>query len=125
MKNLLFLSFLFPAFACLAQGDLGNITDAIRQGNAAALSSFFDQQVELSTLDKDDRYPKTKATDIMRNFFAQYPPDSFRTVHKGTSSDNQYCIGNLTAGGQTYRVYIYLKNAAGRQVIQELRFDRE
>jgi hypothetical protein len=127
MKSLLFATVLFPLYALLAQADPGAITDAMKRGNAADLGRYFDERVEISILNKDDVYTKEQAVKVMQQFFANNPASSFTTVHKGTSSnkDSHYCIGNLVAGGKTFRVYIYMKNAGSKQVIQELRFDKE
>lgn len=127
MKSLLFATILFPLYALFAQANTGAITDAMKQGNAAELGRHFDERVEISILNKDDVYAKDQAVKVMQQFFANNPASSFTTVHKGTSSNNNshYCIGNLVAGGKTFRVYIYMKNASGKQVIQELRFDKE
>ena len=126
MKSFLFFAFLLPA-VFQSSAHLSAITQAISQGDATALSAFFDESVEISILDKDDVYAKADATGIIRQFFSQYRPSGWSTVHKGAArnNDSQYCIGNLTANGQTFRVYIYMKEKNGRQLIQELRFDRE
>ena len=114
-------------YASFGQADLGAITDAMKNGNAAELGRHFDKQVEISILGKDDVFAKSQAVGVMKTFFAKNPTSSFATVHKGTSSNNssRYCIGNLIAGGQTFRVYIYMKTTGGKEVIQELRFDKE
>lgn len=127
MKSLLFATVLLPMYALFGQADLGAITDAMKNGNATELGRHLDAQVEVSILGKDDVYAKSQAVSVLKNFFGKHPASSFTTVHKGTSSNNdsRYCIGNLIAGGQTFRVYIYMKNAGGKEVIQELRFDKE
>ncbi|MCR9100874.1 MAG: DUF4783 domain-containing protein [bacterium] len=126
MKSLLFLAFLLPA-ALQSPANLSAITQAISQGDATTLGNYFDESVEVSILDKDDVYAKADAIGVVRQFFSQNRPSGWSTVHKGAArnNDSQYCIGNLTANGQTFRVYIYMKEKNGRQLIQELRFDRE
>jgi hypothetical protein len=126
MKSLLFLAFLLPT-ALQSPANLSAITQAMSQGDATTLGNYFDESVEVSILDKDDVYAKADAIGVVRQFFSQYRPSGWSTVHKGAArnNDSQYCIGNLTANGQTFRVYIYMKEKNGRQLIQELRFDRE
>jgi hypothetical protein len=128
MKSLLFAAVLMPMmYASFGQAELGAITDAMKSGDATELGRHFDKRVEISILGKDDVYAKSQAVGVMKNFFAKHPASSFTTVHKGTSPNNnsRYCIGNLVAGRQTFRVYIYMESAGGKQVIQELRFDKE
>ena len=126
MKSLLFFAFLIPVgFTSFA--NLSAITQAISQGDANTLGSYFDESIEISILDKDDIYAKADAIGVVSQFFNQYQPSGWSTVHKGAArnNDSQYCIGNLSANGQTFRVYIYMKEKGGKQLIQELRFDRE
>ncbi len=127
MKSVLFVAILFPLSVSFGQVELDAITRALSQGDAASLSRYFDQRVEVSILDESDVYAKDQAAAVLKRFFSANRPSSFSTVHKGTSSNNnsRYCIGNLVAGGKTYRVYIYLKNSGGQELIQELRFDEE
>lgn len=131
MKNFLFLFLLAPALAFVnADDDLLNldaITKAISSGNADALGQYFDVNVEIAVMDKEETYAKAEAIKVMKDFFAKNKPASFKQVHQGASKgqDSQYCIGNMTASSGTYRVYIYMKMSGGKEVIQELRFDKE
>ena len=127
MKNLMFLIFLFPAFLVSANQGLDDISKAISKGDVEALSSYFDSNVEISILDEEDFYNKSQAKDVVKKFFTRNQPKSFNLVHKGSSKgkDSKYFIGNLTAGGNTYRVYVYMKVFNGKPLIQELRFDEE
>ncbi len=125
-----FLLFLFSAtlMGLSAQtAGLDNISRALGAGDVAALSSHFDTEVELSLLDKEDVFPKDKAVAQLKTFFGTYPPRNFNQMYQGTSqgSDAEYCIGNLATGNGVFRVYIYLRKAAGKLIIQEMRFDRE
>ena len=63
----------------------------------------------------------------LQNFFAKYQPKNFHQVHQGTSKgkDSQYLIGNLTTNNTTFRVYLYMKVAGSKYLIQEIRFDKE
>jgi hypothetical protein len=126
MKSLLFFAFLLPT-VYQPSANLSAITQAISQGDATTLGSYFDESVEISILEKDEIYSKSDAIGVIKQFFGQYRPSGWSTVHKGAArnNDSQYCIGNLNANGKTFRVYIYLKEKGGRQLIQELRFDQE
>ena len=132
MKNLLFLLFFAPAalfaFPTLQTNPgLDAINKAISSGDADALAKYFDDNLEVSILDEENTYTKAKATEVVKNFFANNKPKTFTPVHNGSSKGNsdQYCIGNLTASSGNYRVYIYLKTDGGSVAIKELRFDKE
>lgn len=103
MKNLIFILLLTPAlaFANNTQGNPGldAITAALKEGNVDALSKFLADNVEISIQDKEQVYPKAKATEVLKGFFESNKPKDFVPVHKGQSRENsdQYCIGNLNA----------------------------
>ena len=128
MRNLFFL-LLFAPFIAFSQGggSLESITSALNAGDADALSKYFAPSVEISIQDKEQVYPKTKATEVVRGFFNSNKPKSFSQMHKGVSRENsdQYCIGNLVSASGNYRVYLYLKVNGSNLTIQEMRFDKE
>jgi len=129
MKNLLFILILASSVAAVTPQNfnLGQITEALSRGNADALGAYFDNSVEIAVLGDEDVYSKAEAVRVVKNFFSKHKPRAFSQVHRGTSKgkDSQYCIGNLATGGGTFRVYVYMKVAGGKNLIQELRFDKE
>lgn len=130
MKNLLFVLLLMPLFSFSNKVDdpsLDAITKAISGGNADALGQYFDTNVEIAVMDKEDTYSKADAVKAVKDFFAKNKPTSFKQVHQGSSKgqDSQYCIGNMATASGSYRVYIYMKVSGGKYIIQELRFDKE
>jgi hypothetical protein len=129
MKSLLFSIFLMPALAFMKADDfnLSAITKAISDGNADVLGQYFDSNLEVAVLDKEEMYSKTEAVKVVKDFFSKNKPTSFSQVHRGASKgqDSQYCIGNLVASSGTFRVYVYMKVTGGKYLIQELRFDKE
>lgn len=126
MKNLMFIFLLLPSIA-MVQPNLNGISKAIGDGDAVALSAFFDSNIEISILDDMDVYNKAEAVKTLQTFFSKNKPTSYSQMHKGTSkgADSQYSIGNLVTATNSYRVYVYLKVQGGKQLIQELRFDKE
>ncbi|MGK0365724.1 MAG: hypothetical protein ACI85O_002792 [Saprospiraceae bacterium] len=129
MKNLLILLLAIPMFSFTTTGEETNIdaiTKALSSGDAETLGSFFDESVEVAILDVEDIYDKPEAIQKVKSFFSQNKPSAFSQVHQGSSkgNDSQYCIGNMTAGGKTFRVYVYLGNTGNKTLIQEIRFDK-
>ena len=124
MKNLMLL-LLLPASVFFS--DIDNINRAIANGDAAALSQYFDDVVEIAVLDEEDMYDKAEAKSIVANFFAKHKPRSFKMAHEGVSKneDSKYTIGNLsTVDGKTFRVYVYYSITGNAYRIQEIRFDK-
>jgi len=126
MKNLLILLLALPLMA-MTQGSLQQITSALGKGNAEALGPFFDSSVEISILDDVDIYDKSEAVSTVKSFFATNAPKGYSQVHEGTSKgkDSRYVIGKLTTTTGAYRVFLYLKSEGDKEIIQELRFDKE
>lgn len=129
MKNLRFFLFFFPALllnALQAQG-LAEISRALGQGDVASISQYLDAEIELSVLGTEDFYAKAEAGKQLQAFLAKYPATKFAQIHKGVSPTTkaEYCIGNLDAGGQTFRVVIYMTEVAGTQKIKKMSFDQE
>jgi hypothetical protein len=129
MKNFLFVLLLTPLVGFVANNEynLDAIARAISSGDADALGQYFDANVEVAVMDKEETYSKANAVKIVKDFFAKNKPASFKQVHQGASKGqySHYCIGNMTANSGNYRVYIYMKATGGKYVIQELRFDKE
>lgn len=129
MKNLRFFLFFLPILllnALQAQG-LAEISRALGQGDVATVSRYLDAEIELSILGADDFYSKAAASTQLQSFLAKYPVAKFAQIHKGVSPTTkaEYCIGNLDAGGQTFRVVIYMTEVAGTQKIKKMSFDKE
>lgn len=126
MKNLLFILLLTPIIAII-NPNLSVISHALSNGDVEKLSEYFDDNVEIVVLENEDIYNKIEAKKIIQAFFEKNKPKSFSQVHQGTSKSkgSKYCIGNLVAGGSSYRVYLYLKTQGNKYLIQELRIDKE
>lgn len=126
MKNLLILLLALPLMA-MTQGNLQQITSALGKGNAEALGPYFDSNVEISILEDVDIYDKGEAVSVVKSFFASNAPKGYSQVHEGTSKgkDSRYVIGKLATSTGAYRVYLYLKSEGDKEIIQELRFDKE
>lgn len=126
MKQLV-IAFLLLPMVVFAGPDFSEIAKAINSGNVDALSSFFDENVELTLLDDDGLYGKAQATQLVKRFLSTNQPNSFKLVHQGTNNSGlYYCIGDMaTKNGETFRVCYYLKEIDGKYVIQEFGIEEE
>lgn len=121
------MTLFFTSSLMVSNQNLSSISKALSAGDTSMLSSFFDEEITISILDKEGIFDKTEAIEMLKQFFGTNQPQSFVQMHQGQSKgqDSQYCIGNLKAGANTFRVYIYMKVNNNQYLIQELRFDRE
>jgi hypothetical protein len=125
--KILFTLLLLPCFILFSSFDITSSIDdvvvAMKTGNASQLSKFFDSSVEVSMPDKSNSYSKSQAEMVLKDFFSTNNVRGFDIIHKGENAGSQYCIGMLQTGSGTYRTTIFMKQKAGIQVLQELRFE--
>ena len=128
MKKFILFLLTIPFIAATTYApDFGGITQAIGKGDAATLSKYMDNQVDLFVLGSETKVEKVEATAELKKFFATNAVTGFQLLHQGISKDqtSHYGIGDLTAGGKTMRVMVYLRDVSGQFKIQELRFERK
>ncbi len=98
----------------------------IQMGDTDKLSAWFAGNLELDILGNVNNCSKTQATQIIKDFFVTYTPKSFAIIHKSGRAPMKYAIGNLNAGGESFRVTLFVKiQEKGGNQIQQLRIERE
>jgi hypothetical protein len=101
-----------------------NIADAIRSGNASALSAYFAPTIQLSVPSKKGDFSRTQAEIIMQDFFNKYPPSSFSVNSEGKSSGtNYYSLGIYTSGSVQFKVYYVIQRMDGGITLHILKFE--
>jgi hypothetical protein len=101
----------------------GEISIAIKTGNAAELSKYMNSTIELLLLDKEDFYKKNVAETILKDFFNEYHTKDFTIRHQGAKNDAQYAIGNLKTEKGDFRVYFLLKKVDQELLIHQIRIE--
>ena len=105
-----------------AQNGIDEVIGALRAGNSSQLSSYFDDNVELTLPDKSDSYSKAQAQLIVKDFFGNNGVRGFELKHKGDSPGGQFCIGTLQTNAGNFRTNVFMKTKNGREVVKEIRF---
>ena len=105
-----------------AQNGIDEVIGALRAGNSSQLSSYFDENVELTLPDKSDSYSKAQAQLIVKDFFGNNGVRGFELKHKGDSPGGQFCIGTLQTNAGNFRTNVFMKTKNGREVVKEIRF---
>ena len=108
-----------------AQTVPGELSDAMKAGDAAKLSQFFHESLELTILDKDYVASKNQATRIMENFFKENPPTAFKISFEGTKEKSKYAIGNLTTGKGNFRINIFFMNKDEKRLVYYMSIEKE
>ncbi len=128
MKQILLLTFalLLSLTAANAQQDVFvPIGKYIQQGDSESLSAWFADNLEVDILGNNTDCSKVQAKQIIKNFFVTYNPKNFAIIHKSGKAPMKYAIGNLNAGGETFRVTLFVKTHSDGNQIQQLRIERE
>lgn len=103
-----------------------SITKYLAAGDAASLSSWFADNLDVTIISSSRNCSKKQAREILRNFFQAYTPRSFQVTHRASESNKKYMIGLLNAGGELFQVTIYATSSAGEPYkIQQLNISRQ
>ena len=102
-----------------------SITKYLAAGDVASLSSWFEDNLDLTVLSSSRNCSKAQARQILRTFFDTYTPRSFEVSHKASEANKKYLIGILNAGGENFQVTIYATSSGGDTYkIQQLSITR-
>lgn len=101
------------------------ISSAFKSGNSQSLAQYFNENIELVILNKENVYSKRQAELIVKDFFNKYPPQTFKILHEGGKNGSQYAIGKLSSGSKSFRVYFLIKKQNNRSLIHQLRIEDE
>ncbi len=101
------------------------ISKYLQNGDAERLSAWFAHNLEIDILGSVNVSSKNQAKQVLKDFFTSYTPKSFTIVHKSGMPPMKYAIGNLTAGGNVYRVTLFVKVQDEGSFIQSLRIERQ
>lgn len=128
-KNLLFLIILFVSFQTLPaqpeQDVFVTISKYIQKGDAERLSAWFAPNLEVDILGVSNVCSRQQAKQILKEFFNEYSPKAFTIAYKSGKSSMKYAIGNLNAGGNKFRVTLFVSIQKEGNYIQQLRIERE
>ncbi|MGR6086986.1 MAG: DUF4783 domain-containing protein [Arcticibacter sp.] len=125
--KLLVFPLLFSATAVMAMDIFGDIANAIRSGEAKAITRYCGNTINLTIINQEDQYSKAQAEQVLRDFFLKNTPRSFNIIHKGVSKEGaKFAIGTMnTTQGGSFRVYFYVRMTTAGESLQEIRFEKE
>ncbi len=122
----LLILFLCAAALQAQEAERDLVADAVKNGNAKTLASYFTAGVNLTVDRKDEVYSREQAEVIMTRFFANHVPGDFAIRHEGKSKlDDHYYIGDLSTGNGNYRVTFFMKRESDGFRIRQLRIEAD
>ena len=100
------------------------ISKYLTQGNHDALSAWFADNLEVSILSRSVDASRSQARQIVKAFFDAHTPRSFIITHTAGRANMKYVIGELNAGGENFRVTIFVICQDEKYKIQQLKIDQ-
>lgn len=120
------LSFQLAAAAAQQSEVIGQVREVLKAGNAKELSRYLSTTIDVTIDGNVQSYSKTQAEFVFRDFFKQHPPSEFSIIHQGSSKGGQpFAIGQYKSNTETFRVFMKIKVADGKQLLHEISFSKE
>ena len=124
----LLLTFLFVGPSTAQEGSQDVFTPIgkyLQAGDYDKLSAWFADNLELDMLGAVNNCTRNQAKLIMKNFFTNYTPKKFTIIHKSGKAPMKYAVGSLIAGGEHFRVILYVKTSDEKSYIEQLKVERD
>ena len=116
-----------PAAPRAESGVVSTIGKYLAAGDAQALSAWFAPNLEVAVLSAPADCSRSQARQILTAFFKSYVPRSFRLLHQAGRENLKYALGDLTAGGEIFRVTVFMsfgQDEGDSFKIQQLKIER-
>ena len=101
------------------------ISRYMASGDSDKLSVWFADNLQIDVMGNINNCTRNQARLIMKNFFANYTPKKFTVIHKSGKVPMKYAVGSLSAGGERFRVILYVKTTDAESHIEQLKVERE
>jgi hypothetical protein len=128
MKRKIMLTGIYMLLLVISYGQSTKFAiESISNSEVSKISPYLDSQIEICILEEPDFVSKQEAIAQLSKFLKKVKPISFESFHQGSSKSNgsKYAVANLITQQGTYRVFVYSEEASGKQIIREIRIDKE
>lgn len=124
MKKFLLLigfGFLLSSFTILGSPD--EIIDALNSGNAADVSQYFDNFIDLTLPNKEEssNMGKNQATIALKSYYEEVGIKSFQLTSKREAGAIMYITGKLQGKMKNSNLTLILKNSGSKYFITSVR----
>ncbi|MDF1575119.1 MAG: DUF4783 domain-containing protein [Bacteroidales bacterium] len=102
-----------------------DLVRAIGNGDAASMSAWFHQSLEMTILEQKYETSKNQASRILESFFKSHTPSAFTVSFEGTKEQSKYAIGTLSTDSGNFRINIYFLMKEGKRLIYYLSIEKE
>ncbi len=122
-KVLLFVATIALLSSFTRSGGIDDVIAAIKSGNAALVSTYFDKTIEITLLGESGSYSRGQGETVLKDFFSKNIIKSFTLIHQGEAGGSQYCMGKLETSKGTFRTTLNLKQKGDKQFLQKIKFE--
>lgn len=104
--------------------DIKAISGAFSKGNAAALSSLMDKEVDMALQGGTSKVRSgSDAEKDLESFFKTGNISGFQVIHHADKKDRGFIVGKINANGKEYRVNITYRTENDKAIIQSIRIE--
>ena len=100
-----------------------NVAAALADGNAEALSSFFNTSVDVSIYNQDEVYSKAHAKQILTDFFSLYKVESFQIEFHNNEKYESTTFGTLVTSKGSFRVSYITRLMYKKNLVYSLKLE--
>jgi hypothetical protein len=100
------------------------IIEGFKAGNAKIVAFHFNENIELTILERENVCSQAQGEQILKDFFLKNKPSDFQISHKGGES-TVYAIGKLLTSNGNFRIYFLLKPNGSKLQIIQLRIEKD
>ena len=100
------------------------ITKYIRLGDVEKLAAWFSDNLEITVFQATNDASKSQAKQILKSFFDTYTPRSFNIEHTAGPETMKYALGSMKAGGDVFRVTIFVNLEGSNYLIQQIKIEK-
>lgn len=124
LSTIAFIILILPSFA-IGVKIPDQIILGLKSGDAKIIAGYFNENIELVILEKENICSKAQAEQILKDFFDKNRPSGFDLIHQGGEESASYAVGNYDSGENSFRVYLLLKKRGQKSLIHQLRIEKE
>ena len=122
----------FLALGCLHAQTAGKdplppkVVEAVKKGDAKALTPFLNDKIELVLPGKSGIYSREQAHFILKDFFSDNKVSAFHVLHYGSRQSATFAIGEYICTHERFRIYFLVKCPSDdRSLIHQIRIEKQ
>ncbi|MGQ1891990.1 DUF4783 domain-containing protein [Thermophagus sp. OGC60D27] len=102
------------------------VVEAVKKGDANALTSFLNDKIELVLPGKTGIFSRQQAHFILKDFFSDHKVASFHVLHYGSRQSATFAIGEYKCVNEHFRIYFLVKKSGdNRSLIHQIRIEKQ